>query len=325
MDEDGNTGRQILVSDFSMVNPPAIDIPAMICQPEKNYYYWLTSNLASGVGAVVEFGTWLGASTAFLSAGLDGRAMHCYDHFEWFGYDNWKSDIKLGDGADFTDLFMSNVERYGANVVVHKTKMESAVWDGGPVELLILDAPKQAFQLAKLLIVFAPSFIPGQTRLVLQDYQHFPSYELAVVMDAIRSSVVLDHVVVALDNKQPNTVSFLVLKPLDIGALTEVVGAFKTWPAGRILETWRRITAPLPDQARARMAPGLALFLSDAGHGEEAVAQLARTPMDRIMLKRWRRLCGDVPYFDFPDRYRSLVAFMDETRLNPDWNEAAQA
>jgi hypothetical protein len=312
-------GRTVFQSDFATANPPLIDIPAMICQPEKNYYYWLTSNLAPGVGAVVEFGTWLGASTAYLSAGLKGRGLHCYDHFEWFGYDNWKSHIKLDDGVDFQHLFSSNMERYGANVIVHKTKLETAHWDGGPVELLILDAPKQAAQLAGLLTIFAPSFIPGQTRIVLQDYQHFPSYELAVLMDSIRASVALEHVVVAVNsNLQPNTVSFLVEAPLDVARLAATAATFKTWPVKRIRDAWSRIMTPLPEQARARMAPGLALFLYDAGHHEEAFAQLTQTPMDRTMLKRWRRLCGEVPYFDFPDRYRGLVALMNEIRPDPD-------
>jgi hypothetical protein len=326
IEEDLGRSPALLVSDFAMSGAPSIDIPSMLCQPEKDYYYWITSNVVSGAGAVVEFGTWLGGSTAYLSAGLRGRVMHCYDHFVWFGYDNWKSDVKLNDGDDFAHLFLENVERYKVNAVIHKTKLEEAEWNDGPVELLIFDAPKRASQLARLLTVFAPNIIPGRTRIVLQDYQHFPSYELAVVMDAIRSSVALEHVVVALkDNKQPNTVSFLVTGPIDTAPLASVAEEMVTWSPERIRTTWLRMMEPLPDQARARMAPGLALFLYDAGHTEEATDTLVKTPMHRIMLNRWRRLCGPVPYFDFPDRYRLLVSAMDATWLNPDWKAAAPA
>src|SRR5262249_46268038 len=151
----------VVVSDFAASQPPKIDIPAMICQPEKNYYYWLAANHAPGVGDVVEFGTWLGSITAHLSAGLGGRTLHCYDHFIWADHYNPKADVQLEHGEDFTDLFLRNMERYGANVVVHKAKMKDIAWDGGPIELLVLDAPKQASDMARLLGVFGPSLIPG--------------------------------------------------------------------------------------------------------------------------------------------------------------------
>jgi hypothetical protein len=320
--QEKKTKVDVLTSDFSMVTPPSIDIPAMISQPEKNYYYWLTSNHARGMGAVVEFGTWLGASSAYLAAGLGGRELHCYDHFIWADHYNSKSDVKLKDGDDFTHLFLSNMERYGANIVVHKTKMKGMTWEGGPIELLILDAPKQAADLARLLSVFAPSLIPGQTRISIQDYQHFPSYQISILMDAIRSSAVLEHIVVAVNsNIQASTVAFLVTKPIDTASLIEAASSFKTWSVERIRATWHRIMEPLPEQARARMAPGLALFLYDAGHEKEAVAALAETPMDRIMLKRWKRMAG----IHVGKRYPSLFSFMEETRLNPDWNGSAPA
>jgi len=311
----------VTMSDFAAANPPSFDIPAMICQPEKNFYYWLTSNHAPGVGAVVEFGTWLGSSTAYLSAGLRGREMHCYDNFRWYEDDNSKSEIKLKEGDDFFPLFSGNMERYGAKVVVHTSDIVDFTWDGGPIELLIIDAPKQASDLAKLLAVFAPHLIPGQTRIALQDYQHFPSYQISVVMDAIRASAALENVVVAVNsNLQPNTVSFLVTHPIDLSSVDEVVDTLKTWSSERINATWTRIRAPLPDQVRARMAPGLALFLYDAGHEDEALGVLAETPMDKTMLKRWKRMselkhpmAGITPYETYPRLFR----LMQETRLDP--------
>ena len=302
----------VLVSDFAMAKPPPIDIPAMICQQEKNYFYWLTSNHAPGIGAVVEFGTWLGSSSAHLSAGLGGRELYCYDHFVWSDQYNAKSEIKLKDGEDFSDIFLQNMERCGAKVIVNTSKMTDITWDGGPIELLILDAPKQASDLARLLTVFGPSLIPGQTRIALQDYQHFPSYQISLVMDAIRSSVALEHVVVAVNsNLQPNTVSFFVSAPIDTAELAEVVNTFKTWSAERIRETWSRIMEPLPEQVRARMAPGLALFLYDAGHEEEATKALAAISMDRLMLVRWDRMAG----LHVSKRYPKLFESVQEARV----------
>jgi hypothetical protein len=311
----------VVASDFAEANPPAIDIPSMICPQERNFYYWIASNHAPGVGAVVEFGTWLGGSTAHLSAGLRGRAMHCYDNFLWYEDDNSKSDVKLKEGDDFFPLFAANIGRYGANVIVHRSTIADFTWEDGPIELLVVDAPKLAADFARLLTVFAPCLIPGQTRIVLQDYQHFPSYQISVVMDAIRASAALEHVVVAVNsNRQPNTVSFLVTSPIDIAAIEDVALGLKTWSSERIHATWSRIMAPLPDQARARMAPGLALFLYDAGHEDEALGVLAETPMDKTMLKRWKRM-GELKHamagIRPSDSYPRLYRLMQETRLDP--------
>jgi len=302
----------VMVSDFAVANPPTIDIPAMICQPEKNFYYWLTSNHATGAGAVVELGTWLGSSTAYLSAGLHGRQMHCYDGFVWSAQYNWKSGIKLESGADFSHIFLDNMKKCGANVVVHQSNIDGFTWDGSPIELLVIDMGKVAGELATLLTIFAPGFVPGQTRISLQDYQYFPGYQISIVMDAIRASVELENVVVAVNsNLQPNTVSFLVTKPIDTAALAEVVDTFKSWSVKRIRSTWARIVEPLPEQARARMAPGLAFFLYDAGHAEAAVEALAETSMDRLMLKRWKRMADNQ---DFSRRYPELFTSWAEAQ-----------
>jgi hypothetical protein len=304
---------EVLVSDFSVATPPDFDIPAMIAPQEKNYLYWLASTYATGAGAVVEFGVWLGASTACLAAGLGGRPLHCYDHFVWGRHYNAKSHVQLEHGADFSHLFAGNMERAGANVILHKTTIKEARWAGGPIELLIVDAPTSADSLVQALKAFAPSLIPDASHVAIQNYQYFPSYQLAVVLDAVRDSIALEHVVIDPRGKSsPNTVCFRVLAPVDLAAATEAAKTFKTWPVERIHETWARIMAQLPDQTRARLAPGLALFLHDAGHGEAAVEALASTPMDAIMVKRWQRLASNLR-----SRYPLLYAPMEETHAAP--------
>jgi len=56
------------------------------------------------------------------------------------------------------------------------------------------------------------------------------------------------------------------------------------------------------------MAPGLPLFLYDAGHEEAALRALEATPMDRIMAKRWKRLAG---YPDMAAAYPRLFTDRD--------------
>jgi hypothetical protein len=274
----------VRVSDYAEAAAPLIDIPAMICQMEKNFYYWLTSNHAFGDGAVVECGSWLGASTAYLAAGMPGRTIHCFEGFRWSELNNWKSHHKLAEGADFTHLFLENMARYDVPVVVHQSELEAFVWSGDPIEIINIDLGKYLHEVESVLAVFGPSFIPGQTRVVYQDYQYFPGYQIAVALDSLRSSLELEHVVVDPKGRnQPNAVCFRVTAPIDLAALKEAAASFRTWSPERIHETWARIIEPLPEQTRARMAPGLALFLYDAGHVREARKALAE--------RRWTARC----------------------------------
>jgi predicted O-methyltransferase YrrM len=312
---------EVLASDFSMVTAPDFGIPAMICQEEKDFYYWLASNHAPGVGAVVECGTWLGASTACLSAGLGGRPIHCFDGFVWAKNYNTKSDVKLPDGADFSGLFKENMAARGINVIVHKAMIPDFVWDGSPIELLILDMGKQASGIVEILKVFAPAFIPGQTRISLQDYQYFPGAPISLVMDAIRDSVALEFVTLSKGRRQPNTVSFLVTAPIDIASLNGAAEGYKTWSVERIRETWDRIMAPLPDKARGRMAPGLAVLMLDAGHDQEAIRTLSEIEMDDMMVQRWARL-GET---GFAPRYEELFSLVVPGWTKPERTARAPA
>jgi hypothetical protein len=316
--------KDVLSSDFSFVTPPDVDIPGMITPEERRYYYWLTSEQIKNEGAVVEVGTWLGCSSAHLAAGRKGRAaIYCYDHFIWSETYNPKSEHKLHKGDDFSHLFKANMEKVGANVIPRKSTMRNLTWDGGKIELLVLDAPKQAVDLAKLLEVFGPSLMPGKSYVVLQDYQYFPAYQIAVVMDAIRESATLVHVVTSNARKQPNTVAFRIDKPINPADLATVVSTFKSCPKAQIVQAWSRIMKQLPPNAAERLAPGLSLFLYDAGHVDAAFAALDELKMQESMLARWRRLLSTAvavrykPLFEHIGLYRETDAVKLRRCLRP--------
>ena len=187
-----------------------------------------------------------------------------------------------------------------------------------------MDEPDEATwaaSLPELLAVLASNPVPGRTRIAIRDYQCFWSYQTAVVMDAIGPSVALEPVAAPVDaDAQPNAVSFLVVGPIDPESVDTVIDDLVGWSSQQVHATWARIMEPLHEQARARMAPGLALFLYDAGHQDEALGVLAETPMDKPVLDLWKRAAeakpsaaGDRPAL----RYPRLFALMRLTRLDP--------
>jgi len=94
-----------LVSDFPDLTLPDLpDIPGMITPAESRFYYWLTSRGYTGAGAVVEVGTWLGRSTAYIAAGLRDAGfpehLHCFDRFTWYPVPDDKLDLGLQRGDD---------------------------------------------------------------------------------------------------------------------------------------------------------------------------------------------------------------------------------
>ena len=304
---------RLVISDFAFSKAPEIDIPAMITPQERNYYHWLASSIGKDAGNIVELGVWLGASTAALSAGLDGQTIHCFDQFDWEELDNWKSGIHLSEGDDFSGIFLDNMKRVGANVRVTRANLYDFTWTDGDIDLIVIDLGKYANELAYALMVFGPRFVPGKTIIVLQDYQYFPGYQIALTIDAIRDSVNLEHIVIDPDDrKHPNAVGFRVIRPIDALKLARLAFSLSVQSLETVQSTWARISDPLPEQVKARMAPGLALYLYDASHEDDAIEAILQTPMNASMVKRWKRL-AQYPYMT--TRYPKLFEAVERQSL----------
>ena len=74
---------QVGVMERPIVDGPPI--PAMTTDAERECYYRLAKD-AAGKGAVVELGAWMGASTAYIAAGIRDSGVpvkvHVYDKFQ---------------------------------------------------------------------------------------------------------------------------------------------------------------------------------------------------------------------------------------------------
>lgn len=165
-------------------------IPTML-DTRVNEYVELVAQDWSGVGAAVECGAWLGATTAYLGRGLRragyDRPIHVFDRFEANQAEVIKAraqGIELIEGQDTTGVFHEltgpHVPDWG--VEVHRGRIERARWDtasggGGPIEFFIQDACKYASVFMPTVMSFGPSWVPGVTIVFMMDYwfhQQFP-------------------------------------------------------------------------------------------------------------------------------------------------------
>ena len=131
-----------------------------------------------GRGSVVEVGSWLGSSCAYVSLGLkdagSAAPVHCFDRFTYLGEKaELVGHLGLELNQDLVPVFQSYVLPVYSNIHAHKTDILDIRWDGSPVEIYIDDASKKKAQFLHVLKTFGPSFIPGVTTMVLMDFNMY--------------------------------------------------------------------------------------------------------------------------------------------------------
>ena len=140
---------------------------------------WL-ERYAAGVpigSAIVEVGCWLGAGTAYLALGAmrHGTEIHVYDRWRVVGDEPEKAlrwGIELREHEDTLPLVKNLLAPFPALIRYHKGDVRQARWANRPIGLYVDDATKVEPIWAHATRTFFPSFIPGETILVLMDY-HF--------------------------------------------------------------------------------------------------------------------------------------------------------
>jgi hypothetical protein len=186
----GETLRRCVLENSSpwrTVSPPVVSVPGMITEEEARYFYYI-GRFYSGSGEVVELGPWLGRSTSFIAQGLranlrfSGRQLWVFDDFVW--RPDWMSQYypeadQPSRHASFRHLF----ERYTADfkdiLRVEQRRFTDYDgneqvplfhWSGAPVELLFVDCGRTLAANDAWYEALYPSFIPGRTLIVLQDW-----------------------------------------------------------------------------------------------------------------------------------------------------------
>lgn len=295
-----NGKQEVLASDFAEVALPELPaLPGMTSAAECRYLYWLTSTQFEGAGTVLEVGPWLGRSTVHLAAGLrDGghaAKLHCFDGFTWAFGDSAKSGLALRPGQNFQPYFERNVAPFAARIVARRGKIADLTWDGGPIGLLFLDAPKRLGDIITILRVLGPHLVPGKALIACQDYLYFPAYAMAVTLHALGQRLALAQVV--LDG---STVAFRVRQAIDPqdGAWPNL--DLNAWSRAEVEAAWRSILAPLHPRARERLEPGRALHLYDIGARAAALEAIRALAMTPFQSDKMRSLARSHHYLSYP-------------------------
>jgi hypothetical protein len=283
-------------------------IPAMTTPSERFCFYRLTRAHATR-GAVVELGTWLGAATVYMAAGmrdavpLDVAAgryhgagrMHAFDRFEF------KADhvAKAGGPLDrpMLEQVRVNLGPLGRFVELHAGEFLRAEWSGQPIAVLVADGPKRVREFSKVWSIFGPSCLPGAIT-AWQDFAFFPAYDLPACFARLAQA----GAVTFLEGVYPGTTAvFRVERPILPDDVDEKRLRLADWSPDEIETTWERWLTVLPAGQHPRFRVGAALFLCDRGAVRRGVDALRRTlagldaPSIEAITSKWRSLRATRP------------------------------
>jgi hypothetical protein len=181
--------------------PDAVGIPTMLSKTERKLLYGLARDYASGDGAIVDAGCFLGGSTAALLAGVRDRGdgwtgppVASYDLFEVEDYTLPKffaDDPALRPGDSFRGRFDENVSRFDVPHEVHEGDIVELGWSGGKIDVLFLDVLKSWEINDAVLKEFVSSLVPGRSVIVHQDYGWGGMPWIPITVELMRDSLVL--------------------------------------------------------------------------------------------------------------------------------------
>lgn len=169
--------RRVADEDFGA----AAAVPTMLSKPERKLYLWLAEYWAEGDGAIVDLGCFAGGSTAYLAEGVRRsarkQAVHAYDKFRASAGIKtrflYPRGVEPFDGDDIEPLARQLLSPWSKIINLHPGRIEQKTWDGGTIELLVVDAAKSVAVLDRIADTFYRHLIPGQSLIVHQDILHW--------------------------------------------------------------------------------------------------------------------------------------------------------
>jgi hypothetical protein len=292
-----------------------IDTPiaAMTTDAERECYYRLAKEAK---GAVIELGAWMGASTAYIAAGIrdgGGGKVQVYDQFiskaghiekvKAFYDKNGIDKVPVGPSLE---AFKDNLGPLMEFVEPHQGKIEQMTWGNDPIGLLVTDAPKRVPAISAVLTTLRNGLQPGAI-MAWQDFCHFPSYEVPACLYRLRDHLEFVEAVVP-----GTTLVFRVKSQWNLAEVTPIALALNRWTPKEINAAWSYwLASGVANKKVALFECGISLFLCDIGRPDEAVADLANVfgAHGEAILPKWRYLKANRP--DFLIRYRPLFAYLE--------------
>lgn len=183
--------RQVFVLSFDKpwntaeVPQEIFDSFGMIGPEERRCFWWLARHCASGEGAIVDAGAFVGASTLCFASGAaaagiasvdGGKPIHAYDYFAaidaYVAQAISKKFRPIAQGESYLDIFQQQTAKYASLIEAHAGDFMQARWSGAPIDILFIDVAKRAWLNCHAIAEFFPSLVPGRSIVVHQDYFH---------------------------------------------------------------------------------------------------------------------------------------------------------
>jgi SAM-dependent methyltransferase len=156
-------------------------VPTMLVPDELRLLHHLAEDYYSGMGVIVDGGSFLGGSTVALADGLrrnpqrwrrrEERVIHSFDRFE---VEEWTRGLYFPHttmpGASFREQFDGHIAPWADLVEVHAGDILAHTWNGGAIEILFIDLAKHWKVCDWVTWQFFPHLIPGRSIVVQQDY-----------------------------------------------------------------------------------------------------------------------------------------------------------
>lgn len=171
-----------------------IEVPTMLAEEERQFYYWAAREWARGDGAFVDLGAFVGGSTARLAAGAadagHGAVTHSYDRFT--AKERTKANMLYSrgvpefEGRDILPLAQEFLAPWSAQIRYHVGHIPDLGWPGGAIELLAIDAAKIATTTDLIAAQFLPALIPDRALVIQQDFLHWSQPWLPAQMWRLR-------------------------------------------------------------------------------------------------------------------------------------------
>lgn len=287
-------------------------IPAMTSDAEREFYYRLVKENAHK-GAVIEFGAWLGASTAYIAAAMrDAGVEHKAQVYDKFmskpGHVEKVKAFYAKRGIDKAPLgpcmaqFEANLGTLMAYVEAHQGQIEQMEWSGEPIAVLITDAPKRVPQISAVLTELRSALQPGAI-MAWQDFCHFPSYEIPACLYRLRDHIEFVEAVVP-----GTTLAFRVTSQWSAKEVSKQALALNRWTPEGIMDAWQYWLDFVPDEKANLFRCGAAMFLADIGEPKAAAAALLPVRKEPEVVDKWQYLRRARP--DFLARYAPLFEIM---------------
>lgn len=161
--------------------PAAVSAKGMLSWDERIMLSWLTAVAYRGRGKIVELGVFLGSSTVSLASGLAQNpavacktaCIHAFDKFRGAYEEEFIRSRGLGaldEDGGFLGLYENEIAAHRDAVVIHQGDINAASWSGQPVEILFVDILKSPGTVDAVARNFFPHLIPGESVVVMQDY-----------------------------------------------------------------------------------------------------------------------------------------------------------